>query len=1051
MTDPESSRRRPVQLKPLKKHLLGIRDLRTAIAPVRTARIWVMVIALVTGVWGGRVRGQSYFPQRPDDPRAVDFERGAFGARADGAGDDAEALQQAINRVQETTRAGVVLIRDGRYRLGKTVYVWPGIRLIGYGPKRPVLVLGRDTPGFQEGAGRYMVHFADNRPQGAGPIVDASEFTFFSGMNNVDFEMQEGNAAAIAIRFHVAQHGVLTHMDFRVGTARAALEDIGNQASDIHVHGGEYGIITRRTAPVWQFLLMDSSFDGQRAAAIRTMEAGFTLIRDRFANMPVGLEIEPGEVEQLYGRDLEMEDIREAAFVPGNWRNAHSAVTLTNIACSNVPHFCSGEQTVSAPSRNYVVEHFSLGLEIGADGREEGIRLRHQERRLSKPAPAVASDIPTLPPMEEWVNVRALGVKGESSADDTAALQAAIDQHPVLFFPSGTNHVSGPLTLRPDSVLIGLNPGTTQIRLNAGAAAFAGAGDAVGVISAPGGGSNIVSSISISSGVRNPRAADVIWRAGAASMLDDVSFAQGGGAGFGGDGGRGRRGPGTNDAMVAAGVTNAATPAPRGRGPGPGQNFSGTQAGELIVRDGGGGIFRGCWAHDTNGKAGLRVENTASPGRIYQMSVEHHMRIETQFDNAHNWEIYALQTEEENPAGAEANALEVQDSSALLFANTFMYRVSRNVQPKTHAAIVRHSDRIAFQNAKVFSQTRLAFDNAVLEEDSGVTVRPHFFTSFVATQGAKAPAPVHPPKVFAKGARLERLATGFSNVAGLAASETGGVFFTDAANGKVFRWEQASKKAALLAEISGQPQVLGSVPPSDLLVIGNARAVYHVKIGEPEPDGTTNTVRAEAVKESADLGAGTALLLPVGLHNPLSVMKDLVAHRGYVFRLGSNTAIVTNVPDEHRGYYYAPGTMTAIMAGGTWRPYLQSSQLAAFAPGDSHYVTSEDDGRTYIARLEDYRDLSATVFAERGGTSVVTDAAGNVYIASGEVWIYDRKGKAIGFLEVPERPGSLAFGGPAKNTLYIGARSSLYSIQTRVPGSEVPAQPQLRRKQGWQR
>jgi len=38
---------------------------------------------------------------------------------------------------------------------------------------------------------------------------------------------------------------------------------------------------------------------------------------------------------------------------------------------------------------------------------------------------------------------------------------------------------------------------------------------------------------------------------------------------------------------------------------------------------------------------------------------------------------------------------------------------------------------------------------------------------------------------------------------------------------------------------------------------------------------------------------------------------------------------------EHRGFYYAPGTRTAIMAGGTWRPNLQSSQLAPFTPGTS--------------------------------------------------------------------------------------------------------------------
>jgi sugar lactone lactonase YvrE len=122
------------------------------------------------------------------------------------------------------------------------------------------------------------------------------------------------------------------------------------------------------------------------------------------------------------------------------------------------------------------------------------------------------------------------------------------------------------------------------------------------------------------------------------------------------------------------------------------------------------------------------------------------------------------------------------------------------------------------------------------------------------------------------------------------------------------------------------------------------------------------------------------------------------------------------------------------MAGGTWRPNLQSSQLAPFAPGTSHYLTSEDDGRTYRVTLEPDGKLSSTVFTERGGTSVVTDAAGNVYIASGDVWIYDREGKPLGVLEIPERPGSLAFGGEDRRTLYIAARTSLYSIRTKVPG-----------------
>jgi len=218
--------------------------------------------------------------------------------------------------------------------------------------------------------------------------------------------------------------------------------------------------------------------------------------------------------------------------------------------------------------------------------------------------------------------------------------------------------------------------------------------------------------------------------------------------------------------------------------------------------------------------------------------------------------------------------------------------------------------------------------------------------------------------------------------------------------------------------------VLGFVAPDHLLAIANERAVYRLSATTPGP--------AEPVVETAEALPQTTLLLPVGLHNQLAVMHDMMERRGYVYRPRSNTAIVSVVSDEHRGFFYAPGTRTAIMAGGTWRPNLQSSQLAPFASGSTHYLTSEDDGRTYRVTLEADGKLSSTVFAERGGTAVVTDAAGNVYIAGSEVWVYDRNGRPLGVLEVPERPGSLAFGGPDGRTLYIAARTSLYSIRTKT-------------------
>src|SRR5207253_10445177 len=56
-----------------------------------------------------------------------------FPVKGDGIADDTAVLQQAINKVQEKTNQGILFIPAGRYRLTRTIYIWPGIRLIGFG------------------------------------------------------------------------------------------------------------------------------------------------------------------------------------------------------------------------------------------------------------------------------------------------------------------------------------------------------------------------------------------------------------------------------------------------------------------------------------------------------------------------------------------------------------------------------------------------------------------------------------------------------------------------------------------------------------------------------------------------------------------------------------------------------------------------------------------------------------------------------------------------------------------------------------------------------
>jgi sugar lactone lactonase YvrE len=74
------------------------------------------------------------------------------------------------------------------------------------------------------------------------------------------------------------------------------------------------------------------------------------------------------------------------------------------------------------------------------------------------------------------------------------------------------------------------------------------------------------------------------------------------------------------------------------------------------------------------------------------------------------------------------------------------------------------------------------------------------------------------------------------------------------------------------------------------------------------------------------------------------------------------------------------------------------------------------------------------VFVPQGGEGAAVDARGNVYLAAGRISVDSPAGRLIDTIETPERPTQLAFGGKDGKTLFIAARTSLYSVRTKVAG-----------------
>ncbi|MGC1977827.1 MAG: glycosyl hydrolase family 28-related protein [Candidatus Sulfotelmatobacter sp.] len=184
---------------------------------MRKTLLVVAILPLVVPLFAS-----SYYSARLDDSRAIYLTQDKFPVKGDGIADDSSVLQQAIDTVQEETNQGILFVPAGRYRLTKTIYIWPGIWLIGVGAARPTFVLGANTPGFRQGPS-YMVFFAGARPGANAAPPDANPGTFYSAISNIDIEIQDGKPGAVGIRAHYAQHCFLAHMDFRIGSGLAGI------------------------------------------------------------------------------------------------------------------------------------------------------------------------------------------------------------------------------------------------------------------------------------------------------------------------------------------------------------------------------------------------------------------------------------------------------------------------------------------------------------------------------------------------------------------------------------------------------------------------------------------------------------------------------------------------------------------------------------------------------------------------------------------------------------------------------------------------------------
>ncbi len=946
----------------------------------------------------------SYYPARLDDPKAVYLIAPGFPVHADGVADDSDALQLAINRVQETTHQGIVFIPEGQYRLGKTVHVWNGVRLIGYGSRRPVFILGENTPGFQEGDGKYLVHFVSDRPKEGQPIRDANPGTFYTGMSNIDIEIRDGNPAAVGIRFHVAQHSYLAHIDFRIGSGRAGVEEMGNEAEDLHFFGGEFGITMHKPSPSWPFLLIDSSFEGQRRAAIETEEGGLTIIRNQFKNVPTAIAVREDRAEELWMKDSRFEDVSGPALIISDENNARTEINLENVVCARVPvlaSFRKSEKTVAGTGDVYQVKVFTHGLHIADLGAVPEIKTTYDAASLPSLPPPIKSDIPALPSADSWVNIRTLGAKGDGDADDTAVFKEAIAKHRTIYLPSGRYRVTDTLALNPNTVLVGLHPFATQLVLTDSTPAFVGLGGPKPLLETPKGGSNIVTGIGLDTG-QNSRAVAAKWMAGKDSLMNDVRFL----------GGHGMYNPDGTRLQV---YNNNRTGDPDATRHWDSQYWS------LWITDGGGGTFKNIWTPNTFAQAGVYISDTATEGRIYALSSEHHVRNEINLRNVSNWQIYAVQMEEERGESPNCLPVDIDNSSNITFANLYLYRVAGNT-PFPYAVKLTASHDLRFRNVHVYSPGKFTFDNTIFDQTHNVEVRSREIASLNISGNPPQTLPTHASPILAPGAKVEKLASGFNGIDGATVDTAGNAYFIDPRFQRIYRWSPESREVTLVRDSPLEPVGLAFDKSGNLLVVTRLNKVYSFR---PDKPGDEITVLQP---EAAVPRPGLVAVLPI---NRWRDAHDFIKANIQPLPLHYLS------PD---GNVFIP-MMKDFKSTGPMRSFppaidiTRAYGLAAAPTNEPFYVADEFGQKTWkFTVMPDGSLADPKLFAEEGEAGITTDADGNVYVAAGNIFVFDRSGKQIDLIEVPERPTNLVFGGKDRQTLFILARSSLYGVNTRPKG-----------------
>ncbi len=273
--------------------------------------------------------------------------------------------------------------------------------------------------------------------------------------------------------------------------------------------------------------------------------------------------------------------------------------------------------------------------------------------------------------------------------------------------------------------------------------------------------------------------------------------------------------------------------------------------------------------------------------------------------------------------------------------------------------------------------------------------------------------------VLAPNAQLKKLVGGFAFTEGPTCDAKGNLFFVDQPKNRIHKWSTRGKLTTFL-EPSGRANGMYFDAQGNLIACCDAKN----ELWSIAPDKTV-TVLATNFQGNYFNGPNDVWVAPSGglyFTDPFYKRKwwdhsVMALTNEEVFYLSPDRKQLSYVTDDLK----------------------KPNGIIGTPDGKNLFVSDIRDAKTWRYDIAADGSLTnKTFFCALGSDGMTIDEEGNLYLTGKGVTVFDRTGKQIDQIDVPEKwSANVCIGGKAHKTLFITATESLYAIKLRVKGANA--------------